>query len=42
MALEMETVGVLNFHKFPERFTVCRPFVLLDAEVNVFTLRVDL
>lgn len=42
MALEMETLGVLNFHKFPERFTVCRPFILLDVQVNVFAVRVDL
>lgn len=42
MALEMETLGVLNFHKFPERFTGYRPFILLDVLVNVFTVRVDL
>lgn len=42
MALEMEIVGVLNFHKCPERFTVCRPFILLDVQVNVFAVRIDL
>lgn len=42
MALEMEIVGVTHFHRFPERSTVCRPFILHDVQVNVFTVRVDL
>lgn len=39
MALEMEIVRVFNFQQFPERFTVCRPLILLNVQVNVFTVR---
>lgn len=42
MALEVEIGGALNFHKFPEGFTVCRLFILLHVQVNVLKVRVDL
>lgn len=42
MALEMEIVRALNFHKFPERFNVCRLIILLHVQVNVWKARVAL
>lgn len=42
MALEMEIVGALNFHKFRERFHVCRLIILLHVQVNVLKAGVAL
>jgi len=42
MALEVEIVGITNFHKYPERFTPCRLFILLHVQVNVLKVGVEL